>query len=33
MAREALKEGLAGNPLLRRQYGATLAELEQQLAP
>ncbi len=33
MARDALKEGLAGNPLLRRQYGATLAELEQQLAP
>lgn len=33
MAREALKEGLAGNPLLRRQYGTTLAELEQQLAP
>jgi hypothetical protein len=33
MARDALKEGLAGNPLLARQYGATLAELEQQLAP
>ena len=33
MARDALKEGLAGNPLLRRQYGTTLAELEQQLAP
>lgn len=33
MARDALKEGLAGNPLLKRPYGATLDEVERQLAP